>query len=109
MAVYYGDGSKLDYDKKRMVSGLIPRDRLFHIQEKMRSKTHTPLTKLIAMPQRRFTGSHYADGWSLVYFFFDGPEKKKGRAFMSYRSVAPSSNAAGLSGYFGAGQGECRI
>lgn len=70
IAVYFGDGSKLDWEKKKIVTGIVPRDRLFHIQEKMSKGTHEPLRTLIALPQARFGGSQYADGWSLVNFLF---------------------------------------
>ena len=81
LAVYFGDGSKIDYKKKKIVSGLIPRDRLFHIQDKMKKGTHEPLRTLITLPQARFGGSQYADGWSLVYFLFN--DKKRGRPMIS--------------------------
>ncbi|MGE3165060.1 MAG: DUF1570 domain-containing protein [Planctomycetota bacterium] len=76
-AVYFGDGAKLDYRKKDIVTGLIPRDRLFHIQDKMRKGTHEPLRTLIALPQARYGGSQYADGWSLVHFLFNDKEGYK--------------------------------
>ncbi|MFQ5654531.1 MAG: hypothetical protein ACE5GW_07350, partial [Planctomycetota bacterium] len=72
MAVYYGDGSRLDHDKEKIVVGLVPRDRLFHIQEKMLQGTHTPLRSLVNLPGNKFGGSQYADSWSLLYYCFDG-------------------------------------
>jgi hypothetical protein len=82
MAVYFGDGSKLDYKKKKLVSGLIPRDRLFHIQEKIREGTHTPLSKLGGLPRNRFGGSQYADSWAVMHFLINGPESRKGQRFL---------------------------
>jgi len=83
MAVYFGDGSKLDYSKKKIVSGLIPRDRLFHIQEKIREKKHTPLSKLGGLARNRFSGTHYADSWAVWHYFINGPESKKGQRFLA--------------------------
>lgn len=67
LAVYFGDGARLAEDD-RIITGGIPRDRLMHIQEKMRAKTHTPLGELVALSRQSFTGSHYADAWALCYF-----------------------------------------
>ncbi len=83
MAVYFGDGSKLDYKKKKLVTGLIPRDRLFHIQEKIRDNKHTPLSKLGGLPRNRFSGTHYADSWAVMHFLINGPESKKGQRFLA--------------------------
>lgn len=82
MAVYFGDGSKLDYKKKKLVTGLIPRDRLFHIQEKIVEGRHTQLSKLGGLPRNRFSGTHYADSWSVMHFLINGPESKKGQRFL---------------------------
>lgn len=75
LAVYFGDGSKLDYEKKRIVSGIIPRDRLLHLQRKITENTHEPLRTLIRLPQSRFGGSQYADGWALIYFLFNDAQR----------------------------------
>lgn len=91
LAVYFGDGSKLDYRKKKIVSGLIPRDRLFHIQDKMKKGSHEPLRTLISLPQARFSGSQYADGWSLVYFLFN--DKKRGRKMIGDYWLAGTKRA----------------
>lgn len=82
MAVYFGDGSKLDYKKKKLVTGLIPRDRLFHIQEKISEGRHTPLSKLGGLPRNRFSGTHYADSWSVMHYLINGPDSKKGQRFL---------------------------
>lgn len=82
-AVYFGDGSRLDYKKKKIVTGIIPRDRLFHIQDKMREGTYTKLSELAGLPRRRFGGSHYADSWAILYYLLNGPEKKKGQMMVS--------------------------
>ncbi|HIC24018.1 MAG TPA: DUF1570 domain-containing protein [Planctomycetes bacterium] len=82
MAVYFGDGSKLDYKKKRVVTGLIPRDRLFHIQEKIAEGRHTQLSKLGGLPRNRFSGTHYADSWAVMHYLINGPESKKGQRFL---------------------------
>lgn len=82
MAVYFGDGSKLDYRKKKIVTGLIPRDRLFHIQEKMREGKHTPLDKLPGLARNRFGGTHYADSWAIMHYLINGPKKKVGQRFL---------------------------
>lgn len=83
MAVYFGDGSKLDYKKKKIVSGLIPRDRLFHIQDKIRENKHTPLSKLGGLARNRFSGTHYADSWAVWHYLINGPESKKGQRFLA--------------------------
>ncbi|MEC9476101.1 MAG: DUF1570 domain-containing protein [Planctomycetota bacterium] len=82
MAVYFGDGSKLDYKKKKLVTGLIPRDRLFHIQEKIEEGRHTPLSKLGGLARNRFSGTHYADSWAVMHFLINGPDSKKGQRFL---------------------------
>ncbi|MEM7235048.1 MAG: DUF1570 domain-containing protein, partial [Planctomycetota bacterium] len=69
MAVYFGDGSKFDAERQKITVGLIPRDRLAHIQEKMLAQRHTPVKKLVKMTRYQgFNGSHYADAWALIYF-----------------------------------------
>lgn len=83
MAVYFGDGSKLDYNKKKIVTGLIPRDRLFHIQDKIRENKHTPLSKLGGLARNRFSGTHYADSWAVWHYLINGPESKKGQRFLA--------------------------
>lgn len=82
-AVYFGDGSRIDYDKNKIITGIIPRDRLLHIQDKLRNKTHTPLAQLAGLPRNRFGGSQYADSWAILYYLLNGPEKKKGQKFIS--------------------------
>ena len=108
MAVYLGDGSRLDYKKKKLVTNLIPRDRLYHIQRKMKENTHTPLKKLCTLPGRRFTGSHYADAWSLLYYLFEGPKKKIGQKFFvdywtlgTKRKLKKSDFTSKVNSYFG--------
>lgn len=82
-AVYFGDGSRIDYKKKKVVTRVVPRDRLFHIQDKMREGTHEPLRKLASIPQMRFGGSQYADGWAILFYLLNGPEKEKGQEMVS--------------------------
>jgi len=82
-AVYFGDGSRIDYDKNKIITGIIPRDRLLHIQDKLRNDTHTPLDQLAGLPRNRFGGSQYADSWAILYYLLNGPEKKKGQKFIS--------------------------
>ncbi|MDE0960167.1 MAG: DUF1570 domain-containing protein [Planctomycetota bacterium] len=95
LAVYFGDGSKLDYKKKKLVSGLIPRDRLFHIQEKMREGTHTILSKLGGLPKNRFGGTHYADSWAVMHYLINGPESRKGQRFLAEYWVAGEKRRVG--------------
>lgn len=80
MAVYYGDGSRIDPDKKTIVTGLVPRDRLLHLQRKLEEGTQERLKALAGYP--RIDGSQYSDAWALMYFMFDGPKKEKGREFI---------------------------
>ncbi len=73
LAVYFGDGARFDPEarsKSRKIEvGLIPRDRLSHLQEKMQAKRHTKIEKLVKLTRRGgFSGSHYADAWGLIYF-----------------------------------------
>ncbi len=82
-AVYFGDGTKLDYKRKKIITGLIPRDRLLHVQDKMRAGTHEPLNKLAGLPRNRFGGSQYADSWAILYFLINGPDKVKGQEMVS--------------------------
>ncbi|MBI4600796.1 MAG: DUF1570 domain-containing protein, partial [Planctomycetes bacterium] len=76
LAVYFGDGSAFDAQKRKITVGLIPRDRLAHIQEKMLLARHTPVKKLVSMTRRDgFNGSHYADAWALIYFLVKSGKK----------------------------------
>lgn len=79
LAVYFGDGSSFDPEKKKITVGLIPRDRLAHIQEKIATNRHTPIAKLVAMDRYGgFSGSQYADAWALIYFLVNsGPKGQK--------------------------------
>jgi len=77
LAVYFGDGARIDPSGK-IVTEKIPRDRLLHIQDKIRSGTYTPLDKLVTLDRRHFTGSHYADSWALIHFLVNsGPKGQK--------------------------------
>ncbi len=82
MAVYYGDGSRLDQRRKKIITSLIPRDRLLHLQDKIASGRQTDLKTLVRIPDGRLDGSNYADAWSLCYFLFDGPNLDDGRKFI---------------------------
>lgn len=82
-AVYFGDGSRIDYKRKKIVTGLIPRDRLMVVQDRMREGTVQPLSKLAGLPRNRFGGAEYADSWSLLYFLINGPEKEKGQELIA--------------------------
>jgi hypothetical protein len=77
LAVYFGDGSIFDPKAGKIETGLIPRDRLAHIQEKMLSKSHTPVEKLVTLQRGQFSGSHYADSWALIYFLVNSGKKGK--------------------------------
>lgn len=79
LAVYFGDGSFFDPEKKKITVGLIPRDRLAHIQEKIATNRNTPIAKLVAMDRYSgFSGSEYADAWALIYFLVNsGPKGQK--------------------------------
>jgi hypothetical protein len=77
LAVYFGDGSEFDSKKAKITVGKIPRDRLVHIQEKMKLKRHTPVAKLVLMERNGFSGSHYADSWALIYFLVNSGDKGK--------------------------------
>ncbi|MCA8963109.1 MAG: hypothetical protein KDC38_21445, partial [Planctomycetes bacterium] len=82
MAVYFGDGSRLDPKKKKIITSLIPRDRLLGLQDKIARGTARDLRSLVQIPYGRLTGSEYADAWSLCYFLFDGPKVEEGRKFI---------------------------
>ncbi len=85
LAVYFGDGSKFDAEKKKITVGLIPRDRLSHLQEKMLAKRHTKIDKLVSMTRYNgFSGSHYADAWGLIYFLVNHPSKKGEKLMQRY-------------------------
>jgi len=86
LAVYFGDGARIDPSGK-IVTERIPRDRLLHIQDKIRTETYTPLGKLVALDRRHFTGSHYADSWALIHFLVNSG--KKGQELLSsYWNIA---------------------
>lgn len=85
LAVYFGDGSKFHPDKKKIEIGLIPRDRLSHLQEKMLIKRHTPIQGLVALSRSSgFSGSHYADAWGLIYFLVNHPSKDGQKLLQKY-------------------------
>lgn len=88
LAVYFGDGSKLELKGGRadLKVGIIPRDRLAHIQEKMLRDRHTPIKKLISMTRRNFSGSHYADAWALIYFLVKS-SKEGERLMQAYWTI----------------------
>lgn len=67
IAVYFGDGATLTRGGK-VATERIPRDRLQHIQMKMREGKHTHLKDLVRLKRGQFGGTHYADAWSLIYF-----------------------------------------
>lgn len=98
MAVYFGDGSRLDPKKGTIVTGLIPRDRLFVIQERMRKGTNMRLRQLVELPYRGLDGILYSDCWALTNFLFDGPDEKKreGREFISRYWLHLQENRARL-------------
>ena len=86
LAVYFGDGARLSEDDK-IVMGVIPRDRLLHVQEKIRKKQQTPLMQLVGIEHRQFSGTYYADAWALVHFLVNSG--KKGQEMLSaYWNVA---------------------
>ncbi|MBN1420138.1 MAG: DUF1570 domain-containing protein [Planctomycetes bacterium] len=68
IAVYFGDGATISREGK-VETERIPRDRLQHIQAKMRDGNHTKLKELVKLKRGAFGGTHYADAWALVYFF----------------------------------------
>ncbi len=80
MAVYFGDGSRLDPEKKSIVTGIVPRDRLLHLQQKMEDGTHERLKNLAGLPQ--INGSQYSDAWAVMYYMFNGPKREKGIPFI---------------------------
>ena len=85
LAVYFGDGSKFHPDRKKIEIGLIPRDRLSHLQEKMLIKRHTSIQDLVALTRTSgFSGSHYADAWGLIYFLVNHPSKDGKKLLQKY-------------------------
>ncbi len=86
LAVYFGDGARLTEDDK-VVTGVIPRDRLLHVQEKIRNGKQAPVMQLVGVEHRAFTGSLYADAWALVHYLVN--TGKKGQNMLSaYWNVA---------------------
>jgi hypothetical protein len=80
LAVYFGDGAQIT-PSGALVSERIPRDRLLHIQEKIKAGKHEHLERLVALDRRHFSGSHYADSWALVHFLVNSG--KKGQDLLS--------------------------
>lgn len=86
LAVYFGDGARLKEDGS-ISTGVIPRDRLLHIQDKIKESKQDSLTKLVTLEHRQFSGTHYADAWALVYFLVHSD--KKGQDLLSqYWNIA---------------------
>ena len=88
LAVYFGDGSKFEPEDRKITIGLIPRDRLDHLQEKMGAKRHTKIEKLVSMSRYDgFSGSHYADAWGLIYFLVNHPSKNGEKLLQQYWAI----------------------
>ncbi|MCI0652688.1 MAG: DUF1570 domain-containing protein, partial [Planctomycetes bacterium] len=82
MAVYFGDGARIDYEKNEVVSGLVFRDRLLGLKRRIAEGTNERLARLIEMQRHEFGGAQYGDAWGLIHFLFSGPEKEKGRELL---------------------------
>ena len=82
LAVYFGDGSEFDPETGKIKVGLIPRDRLLHIQSKIRAKRHTPIKRLVGMKRwgggEPFRGTHYADAWAVIYYLVKSGRQGQG-------------------------------
>ena len=67
-------------DGKKVVLGAINEPRLAMIQSAIRRDRHVPLGELVRYEQRDYYANAalcYAEGWSLVHFFFHHPDYKK--------------------------------
>ncbi|RME74012.1 MAG: DUF1570 domain-containing protein [Planctomycetota bacterium] len=69
--------STADYDGKRIRIGGIPKDRLIPLQRLIRRNKYIPIDELIRTPQRRFTGTHYAHAWGIIYWMIYTNKKNK--------------------------------
>jgi hypothetical protein len=86
LAVYFGDGSRLNASGE-IETGIIPRDRLLHMKDKISEGKQDSLARLVSLDRRQFTGSHYADAWAFIHFLVNSG--KKGRDLLSdYWNIA---------------------
>ncbi len=86
LAVYFGDGSRMT-PSGDIKTGIVPRDRLLHIQDKIKEGKQDRLDKLVTIPHREFSGTHYADAWGFIYFLVSSG--KKGQDLLSaYWNIA---------------------
>jgi hypothetical protein len=86
LAVYFGDGARVDPSGK-LVTERIPRDRLLHIQDKIRVDRYERLAKLATLGRRGFSGSHYADSWALIHFLVNSGERGQ-KLLSAYWNIA---------------------
>ncbi len=74
LAVYY-EGSRVAGDELK--TGVIPRWRLSAVRAAIRDGSISSLRQLINMDYSRFSGTHYAQSWSLIYFLVNTPGGKE--------------------------------
>jgi len=88
LAEYFG---AVEWDGKEIRTGLVNHDRLAELFATVATGAHIPLGMLMHSENRlQFDSLHYAEAWSIVYFFFNYQQGKNipllGRFFIAVKS-----------------------
>ena len=68
LSTYY-ESSK--FEGTKLKTNVINKGRLWEIQKAIKGGNYTRMRDFINIPQTRYQGLQYAQGWSLIYFFFN--------------------------------------
>ena len=66
LAVYFENSA---WRGGKLRTGIVPRARLLHLQQALKSGKYVPLRDLITRGRDKYDSLCYGEGWSLVYFF----------------------------------------
>ena len=80
LAVYFENSV---FEGRQLVTN-IPRSRLIQLQGVIKSGDFIPLDQLIATEPWAFGSLHYAEAWSLIYFFVNADEGRYAKRFDYY-------------------------
>jgi tetratricopeptide (TPR) repeat protein len=76
LAEYYG-ASQWDPKTKKMTLGRLQEGRLATVQEAIKANEWQGLEALIRLEQRQFDATHYAWGWTFVYWLLENKETRQ--------------------------------
>ncbi|MBN1420139.1 MAG: DUF1570 domain-containing protein [Planctomycetes bacterium] len=74
MAVYFGEGAKVEAQKIELHQ--LPRDRVSALKQMMEDDTYVPVKRVIRTPHAAFGGDCYATAWAMFYWCLRGKEHK---------------------------------